>query len=96
MLEPIAEPAMKALTIAASLLGAVIGLGLYALVAAHTYAFLNCIMPALKKRMGKAFTIAWCAVGLVILYNLCFNHFFAMVTKPGSPKALLKDEDIRR
>ena len=96
MLEPFAEPLQRVITIAASLLGAVFGVALYALVAVHTYAFFSCVVPALRKRMGKALTIAWCAVGLTILYNLCFNHFFAMVTRPGSPKALLKDEEIRR
>lgn len=28
----------------------------------------------------------WISVGLIILYNILFNHFWAMVIKPGSPK----------
>jgi hypothetical protein len=45
-------------------------------------------MPALKKRLGTPFGLLWVAIGLAIAYNVAYNHFFATIIKPGSPKDL--------
>ena len=72
-----------------------LALGLYALCGLHFYAFVKVISPLLKRRLGDKFGILWIAVGLIILYNIFFNHFWAMVIKPGSPKDLKMIEKMR-
>jgi len=37
--------------------------------------------------------MVWVAIGLVIVYNIAYNHFFATVIKPGGP-ADLKVSDL--
>ena len=78
-----------------SALGTVFGIALYVLVGFHVHAVFNVILPALKRRIGEPATLVWISFGLIILYNLCFNHFLAMMIKPGSPKDLLRNQ-IRR
>ena len=57
----------------------------YALVALHVFAYTEVILVVLKKRLGTNFGLLWIAIGVVILYNIVYNHFFAMMIKPGSP-----------
>jgi len=49
----------------------------------------------LKKRLGVFFGLVWISIGLSLLYNIVFNHFFAMIIKPGSPKDLEANEKLR-
>jgi hypothetical protein len=35
-------------------------------------------------------------IGLILLYNILFNYFFAWFVKPGSPWELSQDEDLRK
>ena len=77
-------------------LGLALGFGLYALLTTHVYAFFLVIAPVLKKRLGTGFGLTWCAIGLCLLYNIIFNHFFAMMVKPGNPKDLERVEKMRK
>jgi hypothetical protein len=43
----------------------------------------------LKKRLGVTFGLIWIGIGLSLLYNIIFNHFMAMIIKPGGPKELV-------
>ena len=49
----------------------------------------------LKRRLGTHFSILWFAVGFILYYNVMYNHFHAMVVKPGSPKDLKSTEAYR-
>jgi hypothetical protein len=63
-------------------------LGFYFLIGLNVYAFFAVILLVLKKRLGTVFGLIWVAIGLSLLYNICYNHFFATFIKPGSPKDL--------
>ena len=78
-----------------SLLGLALATGLYGLCMLHLYAFIVVICPLMKRRLGELFGVIWIAVGLIILYNILFNHFWAMIIKPGSPKDLKMVEKMR-
>ena len=66
--------------------GYVLTLGLYALFGLHVYTFIEVVCPLIKKRLGTELGLVWIAVGLILLFNIVFNQFWAMVIKPGSPK----------
>lgn len=78
------------------LLGVVLSIGFYAIVALHAYAYFEIIAGLLKKRLGLRFGLVWIAIGFCLLYNVIFNHFFAMVVKPGGPADLLRIEKLRQ
>jgi hypothetical protein len=82
-------------TTAMRILGIVLSVGLYALLTLHVYAYFHVIAKVLKKRLGIPFGLLWIAIGLSLVYNIAFNHFFAMVVKPGSPSDLAKNEKQR-
>ena len=69
--------------------------GLYALIGVHCYAFVEVICPLIKKRLGTELGLTWIAVGLVLLFNIVFNHFWAMTIKPGGPKDQKMIEKMR-
>jgi len=71
-------------------------LALYALIGLHFYAFIYIICPLMKARLGTEMGMIWISVGLIILYNILFNHFWAMTIKPGSPKDLKLIEKMRQ
>jgi hypothetical protein len=48
------------------------------------------------KRLGTEFALVWTGIGLTLCYNICFNHLMAMLLKPGSPKDLVKIEELRK
>ena len=77
-------------------LGYVLSVGLYVILSVHTYAFFGIICTVLKKRLGVPFGLVWIGIGITLLYNIIFNHFFAMTVKPGSPKDLIKTENKRK
>ena len=66
--------------------GTCLSLGLYALIGVHVYAFIEVVCPLIKWRLGTELGLVWLAVGLVLLFNIVFNQFWAMVIKPGSPR----------
>lgn len=68
----------------------------YALLSIHVYAHFGIILFVLKKRLGIVFGLIWVAIGAAIFYNVVYNHFFAMIVKPGGPKDLKKIEGIRK
>lgn len=76
------------------LLGPLFVLGFYALLSLHAYAYFNVVVLVLKKRLGVTFGMIWVCIGLILLYNIAYNHFFATFIKPGSP-ADLKVRDSR-
>lgn len=67
-------------------LGPLMVITLYLLVALHVYAYFAYIVGVLFKRLGKLSAIGWVAIGLIILFNILYNHFLAVIMKPGSPK----------
>ena len=69
-----------------TIIGAALCLALYALIGVHFYAFIVIMCPLLKGRLGVELGMVWVAVGLILLYNILFNHFWAMVIKPGTTK----------
>lgn len=60
----------------------------YLILSVHIYAYCEVILVVLKKRLGTNFGMLWVAIGVGITYNIVYNHFFAMVIKPGSPSDL--------
>ena len=77
-------------------LGVALAFGLYGLLGLHTHAFFVVIAPVLKKRLGTKLGLTWCAIGLCLLYNIAFNHFFAMTVRPGNPRDLERIEKKRQ
>ena len=76
-----------------------VGLGLsaaiYLIVALHFFTYITVIAPLLKKRFGTELGLIWTVVGLVLVYNIVYNHFLAMMIKPGSVKDLKMTEEMR-
>lgn len=70
------------------LMGPLFVLGFYALIGLHVYAYFGVVLLVLRKRLGTAFGLTWVAIGLSIVYNIAYNHFFATVIKPGGPSDL--------
>ena len=67
----------------------------YIIVGLHMYAYLWYIMQVLPKRLGFEFAYLWAAIGLILVYNIVYNHFLAAVIKPGCPKDLRRIESMR-
>ena len=70
-------------------------MGVYGFLGIHLYAFGEVVLPLLQTRLGEKFGMLWIAVGLAILFNIVFNHFWAMVIKPGSTRDLKYVEQMR-
>lgn len=70
------------------ILGPLFVLGFYFLIGLHVYAYFTVVLFALKRRLGTIFGLIWVAIGIAIVYNIAFNHFFATFIKPGGPKDL--------
>jgi hypothetical protein len=60
----------------------------YALVGVHLWAWSEVVLVVLRKRLGVTFGLIWVGIGTALLYNVLYNHFFAMIIKPGSPQGL--------
>ena len=69
---------------------------LYYLIWYHFDIFLNVISPVLWKRLGVKFALVWISIGLVIVFNLVWNHACAMIIKPGGPYDLANTEELRK
>jgi len=77
------------------ILGPLFVLGFYVLLGLHVYTYFSVIMYVLKRRLGTCFGLIWVAIGLSLVYNIFYNHFFATFLKPGSPldlKVKLKEK----
>ena len=74
------------------LLGPFFIIAFYCLIAVHLYAYFGVILFVLKKRLGTMFGMLWFGIGLVILYNIVYNHFLAAMIKPGGPQDLKVSE----
>jgi hypothetical protein len=70
--------------------------GLYTLIGAHAYAFFTIIARLILKRVGSAFGLVWIAIGISLVYNICYNHFLAMTVKPGNVNDLIMIEGLRK
>ena len=66
-------------------LGMLLVLGTYMILTMHVYAYLTVIALVLKRRLGVFFGLVWIAIGISLLYNIVFNHFWATVVRPGGP-----------
>lgn len=64
-------------------------IGFYYLMGYHTWVFLTIIASVLRKRVGTEFAVIWTLIGIVITYNVVWNHLLAMCLRPGSPKDLI-------
>jgi palmitoyltransferase len=71
-------------------------LGIYILLVLHCYAALVYLSPGLFKRIGTGLTLFWEAVGMILLYNIVFNHLLAILIKPGSCRDLRIVENLRK
>jgi energy-coupling factor transporter transmembrane protein EcfT len=76
--------------------GAVLCIITYLLLGVHVFGFFAVIAKVLKKRLGVIFGLIWIAIGISLLYNIVFNHFLAMLIKPGGPRDLAEDEALRK
>lgn len=74
------------------ILGMLLIVGMYAVLCLHVYGFFGIIATVIKKRLGVFFGLVWIGIGLSLLYNIVFNHFWATVIKPGGPKDLEYNE----
>ena len=69
-------------------IGITLVLLLYFLIGLHCYTFFGFMIEPLKRRLGVEFSLLWIGIGLALLYNVWYNHFLAMIVKPGSPADL--------
>lgn len=61
---------------------------IYYLLWYHTRIFLTVIGKVLRRRLGLWFGMIWTAIGVIITFNVVFNHLMAMLIKPGGPTDL--------
>lgn len=73
-------------------LGLFLCLSVYVLLSIHIYAFFAVIARVLKNRLGVVFGLVWISIGMSLVYNLVFNHFWSMIIKPGGPRDLIENE----
>lgn len=77
------------------ILGPIMVFGLYLLLGLHVYTCFVYLFALLGKRIGSWQSICWEAIGLVILYNIIYNHILATIVKPNGPRDLRKVEKLR-
>lgn len=70
------------------LTGPIFVLAVYVMLSIHLYAHFAVTLCVIKKRLGAPFGLLWVAIGASLFYNVVYNHFFAMIVKPGGPKDL--------
>ena len=71
-------------------------LGFYYLLWMHVQAYcFDGVMAVVKKRIGMEFSLVWTAVGVIIGYNVLFNHTLACYIKASGPSDLARIEKIR-
>ena len=62
----------------------------------NVYGYFKVVAVLLKKRLGVFFGLVWIGIGITLVYNIVFNHFWTMVIRPGSPKDLIDNEILRK
>lgn len=77
-------------------LGVVLTITTYVVLSMHIYGFFAVIAQVLKRRLGVFFGLVWISIGISLVYNIVFNHFWAMVIKPGGPRELVENEMLRK
>lgn len=77
------------------IVGPLMVIGVYLIVGLHFYAYTCYISGLMFKRLGVWPAIGWQMIGLVLVFNISFNHFLAMIIKPGSVEDLQKIELMR-
>jgi hypothetical protein len=66
-------------------MGPVLATGVYVLLALHAYVFFAYMLSPLDRKLGSSLkAVLWLGIGLILGFNISFNHLFAMVIKPGS------------
>lgn len=68
----------------------------YLVLGLHAWGFFTVIAHVLKRRLGVFFGLVWVSIGIVLMYNIVFNYFWAIVVRPGGPQELKINEMIRR
>ena len=63
-------------------------IAIYVMLVMHLYAHFSVTLCLLKKSLGAPFGLIWVAIGAMLFYNIVYNHFFAVIVKPGGPKDL--------
>ena len=77
------------------LLGPIMIIGLYALLGLHIYAYIIFIVGLLLKRIGLWPSVGWATIGIVLVYNIVYNHVLATIVKPNGPSDLRSIESLR-
>ena len=88
-LDNVVSPIDKLFSCSLRILGPAFCIAMYYLMWKHTYVFLTIIAKVLRKRLGVYFGMLWTTIGVVITFNVVFNHVMAMIIKPGSPSDLV-------
>jgi hypothetical protein len=70
-------------------------IGLYYIIWLHFDAYINIITLVLHRRLGTTFALIWFSIGLVLVFNIVWNHMLAMLIKPGGPYDLDNTEKLR-
>jgi hypothetical protein len=87
-LDHVCGPTEKLFSFIIKITGPGFCIGMYYLMWRHTYVYLTVICKILRKRLGVWFGMTWTTIGVVITFNVVFNHVMAMIIKPGSPTDL--------
>jgi len=67
---------------------------IWAILILHVYLGLFVVTPILKPYTGTVLGLTWGSIGLIIFYNVMFNHILAVIVKPGSPTDLVRIEKM--
>ena len=70
-------------------------IGFYYLIYLHIDTYLFHVMAVVKKRLGTPFGLVWTAVGVIIGFNVIFNHMMAVIIKANGPTELVQIERLR-
>jgi hypothetical protein len=79
---------MCSLRLMLKVMGPILVISVYCIVGLHLYAYLWFIMRVLPRRLGTEFAYVWASIGLILVYNIVYNHFLATVVKPSGPADL--------
>lgn len=89
VLDYVFSPVEKVFSFVIRLTGPGFCIALYYLMWRHTYVYLFIIGKMLRRRLGVWFGMIWTTIGVVITFNVVFNHCMAMIIKPGGPSDLI-------
>jgi hypothetical protein len=70
--------------------------GLYVLLGLHVYAYFAYLISPVFRRLGFWCGICWQSIGLILVYNIVFNHLLGVLVKPNGPKDLRLVENLRK